>query len=284
MSELVPAASSTPPALSWATVTVSDHVAEVALRAHGKASRMGPAFWLEMPALFAWLGASDAVRVIVVRGEGEGFSHGLDLAAMGPELGQLMVPGGGARDRTRLYKLIGRMQQAISCVAACPKPVIAAIHGWCVGGGVDLATACDIRVCSADARFSVREVKLAMVADVGTLARLPAIIGEGATRELAFTGDDIDAGRALRLGLVSDLVDTPDALWSHVRAMAARIATNPPLTVQGIKHVLNARSERDAGDSLRTVAMWNAAFLPSADLGEAMAAFVQRRAPSFSGT
>jgi len=284
MSDLLPAASATPPALSWATVTVSDHIAEVVLRAHGKASRMGPAFWSEMPALFAWLGASDAVRVIVLRGEGEGFSHGLDLAAMGPELGQLIAPGGGARERTRLFELIGRMQRAISCVAACPKPVIAAIHGWCVGGGVDLATACDVRVCSADAKFSVREVKLAMVADVGTLARLPAIIGEGATRELAFTGDDIDASRALRLGLVSDLVDTPEQLWSHARAMATRIAANPPLTVQGIKQVLNTRSERSAEDSLRTVAMWNAAFLPSADLGEAMTAFLQRRPPSFRGS
>ena len=271
------------PELSWATVTVTDHVAEVALRAQGKASRMGPPFWNEMPALFGALDATDLVRVIVLRGEGEGFSHGLDLAAMGPELAQVVGPASGARERTKLLEMIQRMQRAMTCVASCTKPVIAAIHGWCIGGGVDLATACDIRICSADAKFSVREVRLAMVADVGTLARLPAIIGEGATRELAFTGADIDAARALRLGLVSDVHATPQELWTAARTMATQIAANPPLTVQGIKQVLNARSERSASESLQTVAMWNAAFLPSQDLGEAMSAFVQRREPKFSG-
>jgi enoyl-CoA hydratase/carnithine racemase len=271
------------PELSWASVTVTDHIAEVVLRASGKASRMGPAFWAEMPALFEALDGEADVRVIVLRGEGEAFSHGLDLAGMGPELGAVIGPGAGAAERAKLYALIQRMQRAITCVAACTKPVIAAIHGWCIGGGVDLATACDIRICSADAKFSVREVRLAMVADVGTLARLPAIIGEGATRELAFTGADIDAARALRLGLVNDVHTTPDDLWRAARAMAAQIAANPPLTVQGIKQVLNARSERSASESLATVAMWNSAFLPSQDLGEAMAAFVQRRAPKFVG-
>ena len=275
--------SDTPPASSWATVTVENHVADVVMRATGKASRMGPAFWQEMPSLFGWLDANADVRAIVLRGEGEGFSHGLDLAGMGADLGALLAPGGGAAERTRLHETITRMQRAITCVAACRTPVIAAIHGWCIGGGVDLATACDVRVCSADAKFSVREVRLAMVADVGTLARLPAIIGEGATRELAFTGDDIDAARALRLGLVTEVLETSDALLAHARAMAQRIAANPPLVVQGVKQVLNARSERVAEESLRTVAMWNSAFLPSQDLGEAMAAFVQRRAPAFKG-
>ncbi len=283
MSELVVTASTTIPAPSWATVAVEDHLAVVTLRARGKTSRMGLAFWREMPELFAWLDASEMVRVVVLRGEGEGFSNGLDLIEMGSELGPMISPAGGARVRTRLHELIQRMQAAISCVAACRKPVLAAIHGWCVGGGIDLASACDVRVCSADAKFSVREVKLAIVADVGSLARLPAIIGEAATRELAFTGDDIDAARALQLGLVSDVRPDADDLWRHVRAMATRIAANPPLTVQGIKQVLNARSERDAADSLRTAAMWNAAFLPSADLGEAFAAFTQKRAPKFEG-
>ncbi len=246
--------------LTWATVTTADHIADVMLRAQGKASRMGPAFWAEMPALFAALDSDEDVRVIVLRGEGEGFSHGLDLKTMGGELAGAI---GGARERTKLYATIQRLQQAITCVAACTKPVIAAIHGWCIGGGVDLATACDIRICSADAMFSVREVRLAMVADVGTLARLPAIIGDG---------------------LVSDVHATLAELWRAARTLASQIAANPPLTVQGIKQVLNVRSERSAADSLRTVAMWNAAFLPSHDLGEAMAAFVQHRQPTFNGS
>lgn len=171
----------------------------------------------------------------------------------------------------------------MTCVAACRKPVIAAIAGWCIGGGVDLATACDVRLCAADARFSVREVKLAMVADVGTLARLPAIVGQGHARLLALTGDDLDAARALRIGLVEDVYDTHAALFDAAGALGRRIGANAPLVVQGVKQVLNAASERAAAESLRTVALWNAAFLPSHDLREAMSAFVEKRAPRFEG-
>jgi enoyl-CoA hydratase len=179
--------------------------------------------------------------------------------------------------------LIERLQRAITSVAACRKPVVAAIAGWCIGGGVDLVTACDVRLCSADARFSVREVKLAMVADIGTLARLPSIVGQGQARLLAMTGDDIDAARALRIGLVEDLYDTQAALFDAAGALARRLADNPPLVVQGVKQVLNAASERAAADSLRTVALWNAAFLPSKDLREAISAFLEKRAPKFEG-
>ena len=197
--------------LSWASVSIENHVAEVVMSATGKAPRMGPAFWQEMPALFASLDANDDVRAIVLRGQGEAFSYGLDLAGMGADLGALMAPGGAAHERTRLHDVITRMQRAITCVASCRVPVIAAIHGWCIGGGVDLATACDVRVCSADAKFSVREVKLAMAADVVTLVGLPAMIGEGATRAVAVTDADLDAARALRLGLVGDVLEAPGA-------------------------------------------------------------------------
>jgi enoyl-CoA hydratase len=148
---------------------------------------------------------------------------------------------------------------------------------------VDLVTACDVRFCSSDARFSVREVKLAMVADIGTLARLPAIVGQGAARELALSGDDFGAERALRIGLVSEVLASKDALFEHARAYAARVAANPPRVVEGIKRVMNAASEKAADESLRTVALWNAAFLPSDDLREAMMAFVEKRAPAFRG-
>jgi enoyl-CoA hydratase len=271
------------PALSALRVSVEEHVATVVLAAAGKANRMGPAFWAEMPEAFAWLDASPDVRAVVVRGEGEHFTFGLDLATMGGELVTVLGEGALARERTQFLGVIERLQRAMSCVAACRKPVVAAIHGWCIGGGVDLATACDVRLCSADARFSVREVKLAMVADVGTLARLPAIVGQGHARLLALTGDDVDAARALRIGLVEDVYETPAALFEQATALARRMAANPPLVVQGIKQVLNAASERAAAESLRTVALWNTAFLPSHDLREAMAAFVEKRAPRFEG-
>jgi enoyl-CoA hydratase len=264
-------------------ISIENHVATVVLRAVGKANRMGPAFWTEMPDAFAWLDETPDVRAVVLRGEGEHFSYGLDLATMGGELGSVIGGEALAKERTDFLVTIERLQRSISCVAACRKPVVAAIAGWCVGGGVDLIAACDVRICSADARFSVREVKLAMVADVGTLARLPAIVGQGHARLLALTGDDIDAARALRIGLVEDVHDTPAALFEGAGALARRIAANPPLVVQGIKQVLNASSERAAAESLRTVALWNTAFLPSHDLREAMTAFLEKRPPRFEG-
>jgi enoyl-CoA hydratase len=244
---------------------------------------MGPDFWREMPELFASLDGDDEIRVVVVRGEGGQFSYGLDLAAMMGELGQHLGGENLAGDRMRLLDLIGGMQGACDLVARCRKPVIAAIAGWCIGGGLDLASACDIRLCSASARFSLREVKVAMVADIGSLQRLPRIIGDGNTRELAFTGKDIDSARALKIGLVSDVYDSEDALLEASRKLARDIADNPPLVVQGIKQVMNYCADKSTADGLRYVAVWNAAFLQSNDLGEAMAAFRERRPPRFSG-
>jgi enoyl-CoA hydratase len=272
------------PSFTALAISLDHHVATVTLRASGKASRMGPAFWTEMPDAFAWLDSTPEVRAVVLRGEGEHFSYGLDLASMGGELAPVLGDGALARQRTDLLDVIERMQRSMTCVAACRKPVVAAIAGWCIGGGVDLITACDVRLCASDARFSVREVKLAMVADVGTLARLPAIVGQGHARMLALTGDDIDAARALRIGMVEDVYDSHPALFEAAGALARRMADNPPLVVQGIKQVLNAASERAAAESLRTVALWNSAFLPSHDLREAMTAFVQKRPPRFEGT
>jgi enoyl-CoA hydratase len=271
------------PSFTALSLSLTGHVATVTLRAVGKASRMGPAFWSEMPEAFAWLDSTPDVRAVVLRGEGEHFSYGLDLATMGGELAPVLGDGAGARERTAFLATIERLQRASTCVAACRKPVVAAIGGWCIGGGVDLITACDVRLCSTDARFSVREIKLAMVADIGTLARLPAIVGQGQARLLALTGDDIDAARALRIGLVEDVYDTQVALFDAATAVATRIADNPPLVAQGVKQVLGAASEREAAESLRTVALWNAAFLPSQDLREAMTAFLEKRPPRFEG-
>lgn len=267
----------------FAHVTIEGHVATVTMRASGKAPRMGAAFWREMPELFAKLDKNDEVRCVIVRGEGDHFTFGLDLGAMAADLQPLLVEGAMAKERRDLLDLIADMQRAISCVAQCRKPVIAAIAGWCIGGGVDLACACDVRVASADAKFSVRETRLGMVADVGTLARLPAIVGQGAARLLAFTGEDFDAARAKDLGLVTDVYPTPAALFEAARAIATTIAKNPPLAVQGSKSILNAASEKAADESLRAVALWNAAFLASHDLREAIAAFLEKRDPRFQG-
>jgi enoyl-CoA hydratase len=168
-------------------------------------------------------------------------------------------------------------------VADCPKPVIAAVHGACIGGGVDLITACDIRLASADAYFSVRETKIAIVADVGTLQRLPRLIGRGHVAELAFTGKDVAAGRAERIGLVNEVLPDAGAVQEAARAMAAEIAANSPLAVMGTKAVLAACADRSVDEGLDYVAVWNAAFLASDDLTEAMGAFLEKRPPAFTG-
>ncbi|MEK6325429.1 MAG: crotonase/enoyl-CoA hydratase family protein [Acidobacteriota bacterium] len=262
----------------------NEGVAEIVLIGPGKGNAMGPDFWREMPEAFAELDRDEEGRAIIIRGEGDNFSYGLDLAAMMGDMGRHF--GGGenlAAERTRLLDLVVEMQKAFDSVAACRKPVIAAVSGWCVGGGVDLIAACDIRLCSADARFSLREVKVAIVADLGSLQRLPRIIGEGHTRELAFTGKDITAARAFQIGLVSDVYETRDEMLGAARTLAHEIAANPPLVVQGIKRVMNYCADKSVADGLGYVAVWNSAFLQSADLAEAMAAFRERRAPQFKG-
>ncbi len=265
------------------SVVVDNAIATVTLTGPGKGNAMGPDFWRECPALFAALDEDDDVRVVIVRGAGKEFSFGLDLMAMAGELGPLMSTSAGPVERTKLFDVIQRMQSGPDAVARCRKPVIAAIHGRCLGGAIDLVSACDIRVASSTAVLSVREVKVAMVADVGTLQRLPHIIGEGHTRQLALTGQDIRAARALAIGLVTEVFADDDALFAGALALATEIKNNPPLVVQGIKRVMNARVQSSINDGLRQVATWNAAFLASEDLGEAISAFAEKRAPKFQG-
>jgi enoyl-CoA hydratase len=261
----------------------SEGIAEVVLTGPGKGNAMGPDFWRETPDLFARLDRDQEVRAIIVRGEGSQFSYGLDLAAMMGNLGQHFGGANLAAERTELLDKVFEMQQAFDRVEACRKPVIAAINGWCIGGGLDLIAACDIRLCAQDARFSLREVKVAIVADLGSLQRLPRIIGEGNTRELALTGKDISAERALRINLVNEVYETPAALIDAARTTALEIAANPPLVVQGIKRVMNYGAGKSVKEGLEYVAVWNSAFLQSHDLGEAMTAFMERRAPRFKG-
>lgn len=265
-------------------VSVSDHIAEVTLIGPGKGNAMGPDFWRELPELFGQLDSDPAVRAVILRGSGKNFSYGLDLAGMAGELGPALADSAKAKPRTDFHNTIKRMQAAVTAVADCHKPVIAAVSGWCIGGGVDLIAAADIRYASADAQFSVREVRVAMVADMGSLARLPGIIGDGHLRELALTGKDIDAPRAEKIGLVNDVLPTPDDAVAAARATARAIADNPPLVVQGIKEVLDHSRVPAQSDSLRFVAAWNAAFLPSDDLTEAITAVFEKRKPDFSGS
>jgi enoyl-CoA hydratase len=259
------------------------HVAEVTLLGPGKGNAMGPAFWREMPIAFEQLDQDPEVRAILISGSGSHFSYGLDIPGMMNDLGPLISGESLAGPRTELLNLIRRMQKATDAVVACRKPVVAAISGWCIGAGVDLITACDVRVCSKEAKFSVREVRVGITADMGSLQRLPTIIGDGQTRRLALTGEDFDAARALRLGLVSDVYETPEELLREARKVTETIANNAPLVVQGVKQVMNFGQGKSVGEGLQYVAVWNAAFLQSEDFAEAISAFLERRPPVFKG-
>ncbi len=254
-----------------------------------KLNAMAPAFWEAFPERIAELGADDEVRVVLVAARGRAFTVGLDLEAFAPVLasGNLDLdaepPPSPVTQRVALRGLIKQMQRTMSSVAECPKPVIAVVHGYCIGAGVDLITACDIRYAAANAKFSIRETKLAMVADVGTLQRLPRIIDPGSVAELAYTGRDFDAGEAASLGLVSKVLPDAEAALEAALETAELIAANSPLAVQGTKAVLRAGDGRTVEEALDYVALWNAAYLQSDDLGEALAAFVEKRDPKFEG-
>ncbi|HEV3328232.1 MAG TPA: enoyl-CoA hydratase-related protein, partial [Acidimicrobiales bacterium] len=216
---------------------------------------------------------------------GPHFSVGLDLTSFG-SIGTTTKGdrSSAAVANRELFESVLRMQASVTSVAACRKPVIAAVHGYCIGGGVDLIAACDVRLCADDAVFSVRETKIAIVADLGSLQRLPRLIGAGHVAELALTGKDIDAERARQIGLVNDVYPGgAEGVRKAAGALAAEIAANSPLAVQGTKAVLAANDGRTVAEGLEYVAWWNSLYLRSDDLTEAMAAFFEKRPPRFTG-
>ena len=266
------------------TVEVSDHVATLWLDRPEKRNAMGHAFRNDLPELVRQLDADPEVRCIILAAKGPAFTVGLDLVEFGSVLGGGAGRSSQAQRAQALQGEVRRLQASISSLETTDKPVIAAVHGWCIGGGIDLITAADIRLASSDAVFSVRETKIAIVADVGTLQRLPRIVGPGIAAELVYTGKDFDAAEAERVGLLNHVYDSPEALLDAARMMAAEIASNAPLTVQGAKHVMMRGRDLSVEDSLEYVAIWNSANLASNDLNEAMAAFLERRTPNFSGS
>lgn len=274
---------------AWTAFTVAQAptpgVAVVHLVGPGRGNMMGLAFWAELPQVFAALDVDDSVRSVVLAGAGNHFSTGLDVQeVLGGWLDSFTADSPAqAAPRTEFLATVGRLQAGITAVAACRKPVIAAVQGWCIGGGVDLIAAADVRLASADAKFSVREARLAIVADVGSLQRLRGIIGEGQLRELALTGKDISAARAQKIGLVNDVYPDVEQLMAAALDMSGEMAANSPLAVAGTKSVLNEDREEQVARGLRHVALWNSAFLHSEDLLEAVAAMQDRRPGMFTG-
>jgi enoyl-CoA hydratase len=201
-------------------------IAEVVFDRAEKLNAMGPGFWELCPKVFDELNADPEVRCVIVRAEGRMFSAGLDLMVYGPKFQEFFGATAGARGG--LMALIKGAQEAIDAIDRCRVPVIAAIHGKCLGGGLDVAAACCIRLCTRDAQMAIAETKIGIVADLGSLQRLPRAIGFSATRELAYTGNPIGADRALSLGLVSEVFEDQEALLEGARKLAGTIGEPAP--------------------------------------------------------
>lgn len=257
---------------------IDGHVAWLNLCRPERHNAMGMTFFKEVTGHFRRLDEDPTVRAVVIRAEGKNFTAGLDLVEAGA-----MLVGKGTDDREHLRKSILELQESNNAIERCRKPVIAAVHGHCIGGGVDLLSACDIRLASADALFSIRETRLAIIADLGTLQRLPHIIGQGWFRELALTGRDFTAAEALQMGFVTRVCDDREALLLAAVDLAQAIAAMAPLTVQGVKDVINFSRDNGVQAGLAYVAQKNAAALHSEDLMEAVTAFMEKRAPVFHG-
>ena len=266
---------------SLSTIT-QDGVLTLTLLGPGKGNAMGLDFWAELPVAIDEINRMDDVRVVIVRGSGDHFSYGLDLPQMMPKLAAMMGPNQMADRRRELMDMIRQMQSGFQKMHESPKPFIAAVHGWCIGGGLNMISAADIRLSSSTAKFSLREAKLAITPDIGALQWLPRIVGEGITREMAFTAGDYDAAFALRTGLVNHVFNTSDELFAKANEMAHQIADNAELAVQGAKAVLNYGMDKSIEAGLQYVAVWNSSQMQSIDFSEAMQATSERRRAAFN--
>ncbi|HPR07266.1 MAG TPA: crotonase/enoyl-CoA hydratase family protein [Denitromonas sp.] len=262
------------------SLSVESGIARIAFNRPECANALNAELWDTLRRAFQWADDTDAVRVIILAGEGKHFCAGIDLALLAglPERIRHTDP---ARAQEKLRQLILDLQDCVSAIARCRKPVIAAIQGACIGGGVDIITACDMRYASAEARFSVREIDMAMAADVGTLQRLPRLIPDSVARELALTGREFGAAEAAQLGLVNRAFDTPEALSAGVEKIARAIAAKSPLAVRGTKAVMDYGRDHSIEDGLRFVANWNASALLTRDMQLAAQAMQTRQAPQF---
>lgn len=256
-------------------------VAKLTLNRPTKANVLNAPMWKELTAFFNWADDHPPVRCIVLDGAGKNFCGGIDFSVLMALAGEIASLTEG-RKQELLRRKVFEFQESFCAIERCRKPVIAAVHGACIGGGVDMITACDIRFAATDTRFSVKEVDLAIVADVGTLQRLPTLVPQGIARELAFTGREFSAEEAYRIGLVNRVLDTKDALMDEAMSTAHTIAEKSPLTIRGIKEILNYGRDHSVADGLSYVATWNGAMAISEDSREALEATFAKRKPNYA--
>ncbi|MDA8197417.1 MAG: enoyl-CoA hydratase-related protein [Actinomycetota bacterium] len=260
-------------------IAVEDSIGHLRLNRGDKRNAMNPTFFEELPRAVTELAQNDEVRAIVLYSNTKDFTVGLDLK----ESILHFEKGSVAKSARTMYQRVLQLQQSFSILSEIDQPTVAIPTGYCIGGGIDLISACDVRYTSNESIFSIREAKIAIVADLGTLQRLPAIISRGDLAELALTGDDFSAEYAKEIRLVSRVFpDREEAIAAGI-ALAKRIADNSPLATAGTKDILRSVYDKDLKSNLDRIALWNSAFIRSNDLGEAINAFVERRPPKFTG-
>ncbi|UCD77919.1 MAG: crotonase/enoyl-CoA hydratase family protein [Desulfobacterales bacterium] len=255
-----------------------EQIAWLTLNRPEKRNVMGSAFFEELAELLEAFDQDPAIRVVVIKAEGKSFTAGTDL-----EEAASLLSGEAADQREATRMKILALQAGLTKIEKCRKPVIAAVHSHCIGGGVDLISACDIRLATKDAVFSIRETRMGIIADLGTLQRLPYIIGHGWFRELALTGRDFTAEEAFQMHLITRICEDREALYTEAKKLALQIAACPPLTVQGAKDVILYSRDYGIEAGLNYVAQKNTAALPSEDVVEAVTAFMEKRPPKFKG-
>lgn len=247
------------------TVTLAEHIAHVQLSRPEALNSMNADFWVELPQCMRDIEASGEARVIVISSTGKHFSAGMDLGVFS---NPKSVPMGGdpGRMAENLRRVVMQLQATLSSLEEVRLPVLAAIHGGCIGGALDMVCAADCRYATADAYFTIKETELGMTADVGTLQRLPKLIPQGVVRELAFTGRNFSAQEALALGLVNQVFESQEAMLAGVMAIAAQIVKHSPLAVTGCKEMLNYSRDHSVADSLKYMATWQSGMFRPHDM------------------
>ncbi|MEM9278072.1 MAG: crotonase/enoyl-CoA hydratase family protein [Pseudomonadota bacterium] len=259
---------------------ITESVAHFIMAKPGKANAMSQDFWEDLPRLARELESDPSIRALVISGEGKHFTGGMDLSAFQPimEISQAEP----ARGAFALRELILKLQDTFNALEQIRLPVITAIHGACLGGGIDFITAADIRLASKDAYFGIEEIHIGMTADVGTFQRLPKLIAPGLVKELAYTGRRFSAEEAHHWGLVNSVHEDQEAVVTAALEMAKEIAAKSPLAIAGIKQTLNYARDHSVADGLDQIATWNAGMLRPEDLSSALQAKMAKKHAEFN--
>ncbi|MBO6570835.1 MAG: crotonase/enoyl-CoA hydratase family protein [Balneola sp.] len=261
-------------------VDIEHKIARVAFNRPEKSNALNMEAWLEMRSIFQRLSETSEVRVIILSGEGKHFCTGIDLELL-MSVDQLRAISDQDQRSEKAKEFILTLQQAVTSIEKCSKPVIAAVHNGCIGGGVDIIAACDLRYCTKDAYFCIKEIDLAMVADLGTLQRLPKIISPSVVAEMAYTGKNVFGPEAKEIHLVNECFDTEELLHEGVMKIASSIAEKSPISIRGTKNVLRHSRDHSVEDGLEYIADWNSTMLFSDDMAEVFEAMKEKRKPDF---